>query len=357
MDKRTFEKMLHFKSLKPCIDPGDNVRILAAQSIGEPSTPMTLNTFHFAGRGGTKVTLGVPRLRELLLAASVNVKKYRWWKYRSYAKPNGCNVDGFVFSSLRNSTWKWTIALERTCWNFTSMTTTVKNIALKSFDRLKTRLFRVSVDRSPRNAQNWTAVVVGVQLRFERRLPSTNVSSCRGSLLNDTGAKQCSVHHRSRCTWCPHIDWFIDWSFDHSNQLLMSLQRELFGIVRCWNKLVLWIRSLLIFRASIISLSTVSALNWKTPIDWTISQTLQWMEFSRDWKQTLKPFRRSWLSRRSFKRLSALHSCLFSVLQSIFSPEMRSFLHLNDHLVWSTKWNSALRSRECAIGRFALASA
>lgn len=35
--------------------------LLAAQSIGEPSTQMTLNTFHFAGRGEMNVTLGIPR--------------------------------------------------------------------------------------------------------------------------------------------------------------------------------------------------------------------------------------------------------------------------------------------------------
>ena len=35
----------------------------ACQSIGEPSTQMTLNTFHFAGRGEMNVTLGIPRLR------------------------------------------------------------------------------------------------------------------------------------------------------------------------------------------------------------------------------------------------------------------------------------------------------
>ncbi|CAF1095595.1 unnamed protein product [Rotaria sordida] len=74
MDKRIFEKMIHFKSLKSCIDPGESVGILAAQSIGEPSTQMTLNTFHFAGRGEMNVTLGVPRLRELLMVASQKVK-------------------------------------------------------------------------------------------------------------------------------------------------------------------------------------------------------------------------------------------------------------------------------------------
>ena len=44
------------------------------QSIGEPSTQMTLNTFHFAGRGEMNVTLGIPRLREILMVASSNIK-------------------------------------------------------------------------------------------------------------------------------------------------------------------------------------------------------------------------------------------------------------------------------------------
>lgn len=48
-------------------DPGENVGLMAAQSIGEPSTQMTLNTFHFAGRGEMNVTLGIPRLREILM--------------------------------------------------------------------------------------------------------------------------------------------------------------------------------------------------------------------------------------------------------------------------------------------------
>lgn len=33
------------------VEPGEAVGLLAAQSIGEPSTQMTLNTFHFAGFG------------------------------------------------------------------------------------------------------------------------------------------------------------------------------------------------------------------------------------------------------------------------------------------------------------------
>jgi DNA-directed RNA polymerase I subunit RPA1 len=49
------------------------VGLLAAQSIGEPSTQMTLNTFHFAGRGEMNVTLGIPRLREILMSSGANI--------------------------------------------------------------------------------------------------------------------------------------------------------------------------------------------------------------------------------------------------------------------------------------------
>ena len=43
------------------VAPGEMVGAMAAQSIGEPATQMTLNTFHFAGVSSKNVTLGVPR--------------------------------------------------------------------------------------------------------------------------------------------------------------------------------------------------------------------------------------------------------------------------------------------------------
>lgn len=46
--------------------PGESVGAVAAQSIGEPATQMTLNTFHFAGVSSKNVTLGVPRLEEII---------------------------------------------------------------------------------------------------------------------------------------------------------------------------------------------------------------------------------------------------------------------------------------------------
>ena len=55
------------------VSPGEMVGVLAAQSIGEPATQMTLNTFHFAGVSSKNVTLGVPRLKEILNCAK-NIK-------------------------------------------------------------------------------------------------------------------------------------------------------------------------------------------------------------------------------------------------------------------------------------------
>ncbi|MGC8912855.1 MAG: DNA-directed RNA polymerase subunit A'' [Thermoplasmata archaeon] len=48
------------------IDPHESVGIVAAQSIGEPGTQMTLRTFHYAGVAEMNVTLGLPRLIEIL---------------------------------------------------------------------------------------------------------------------------------------------------------------------------------------------------------------------------------------------------------------------------------------------------
>uniref|UniRef100_H2Z3P3 DNA-directed RNA polymerase subunit n=1 Tax=Ciona savignyi TaxID=51511 RepID=H2Z3P3_CIOSA len=68
------ESLLKMRYQRSLCQPGESVGLLAAQSIGEPSTQMTLNTFHFAGRGEMNVTLGIPRLREILMVASKQIK-------------------------------------------------------------------------------------------------------------------------------------------------------------------------------------------------------------------------------------------------------------------------------------------
>ena len=69
IDKRAFDyiygeiKNKFYRSLS-C--PGEMVGAIAAQSIGEPATQMTLNTFHMAGVSSSNVTLGIPRLKEIM---------------------------------------------------------------------------------------------------------------------------------------------------------------------------------------------------------------------------------------------------------------------------------------------------
>lgn len=51
------------------MEPGSAVGALCAQSIGEPGTQMTLKTFHFAGVASMNITLGVPRIKEIINAS------------------------------------------------------------------------------------------------------------------------------------------------------------------------------------------------------------------------------------------------------------------------------------------------
>ena len=73
-DIRKIRALLWLKYMRSLVEPGEAVGILASQSIGEPSTQMTLNTFHLAGFGAQNVTLGIPRLREIIMVASKKIK-------------------------------------------------------------------------------------------------------------------------------------------------------------------------------------------------------------------------------------------------------------------------------------------
>ena len=63
-----------YRYKRSIVNPGEMVGMIAAQSIGEPTTQMTLNTFHYAGVASkANVTRGVPRMEELLTITS-NIK-------------------------------------------------------------------------------------------------------------------------------------------------------------------------------------------------------------------------------------------------------------------------------------------
>ncbi|MHA1213917.1 MAG: DNA-directed RNA polymerase subunit A'' [Candidatus Hodarchaeales archaeon] len=69
LNKGTVEKILDSVEdayVRSLVEPGEAIGTVAAQSIGEPGTQMTLKTFHYAGVAELNVTLGLPRLIEIL---------------------------------------------------------------------------------------------------------------------------------------------------------------------------------------------------------------------------------------------------------------------------------------------------
>ncbi|KAG0249377.1 hypothetical protein BG011_009370 [Mortierella polycephala] len=72
--ERQMERFLYIcwdKFMKAKIEPASAVGAVGAQSIGEPGTQMTLKTFHFAGVASMNITLGVPRIKEIINAAKM----------------------------------------------------------------------------------------------------------------------------------------------------------------------------------------------------------------------------------------------------------------------------------------------
>ncbi|MFZ2411509.1 MAG: DNA-directed RNA polymerase subunit A'', partial [Candidatus Methanoperedens sp.] len=64
MDEITERVLTGYNNAK--IEAGEAAGVVSAQSIGEPGTQMTMRTFHYAGVAEINVTLGLPRLIEIV---------------------------------------------------------------------------------------------------------------------------------------------------------------------------------------------------------------------------------------------------------------------------------------------------
>ncbi|KAG4992883.1 hypothetical protein JHK87_026340 [Glycine soja] len=100
--------------LQSLVVPGEMIGVVAAQSIGEPATQMTLNTFHFAGVSAKNVTLGVPRLRELInVAKSIKTPSLSVYlkpdagKTKERAKTVQCALEYTTLRSVTQATEVW----------------------------------------------------------------------------------------------------------------------------------------------------------------------------------------------------------------------------------------------------------
>ena len=87
------------------ITPGESIGIIAAQSIGEPTTQLTLNTFHSAGISAKNVTLGVPRFKELINVAKTLKSPSMYIVVESANNQEevdkvACNIEGLYLNAM-----------------------------------------------------------------------------------------------------------------------------------------------------------------------------------------------------------------------------------------------------------------
>ncbi|MBR9680502.1 MAG: DNA-directed RNA polymerase subunit A'' [Candidatus Altiarchaeota archaeon] len=70
LDKKKFMKMAKVAYEKTLVAPGEAIGVVTAQSMGEPGTQLTMRTYHYAGVLEMNVTLGLPRVIEIVDARS-----------------------------------------------------------------------------------------------------------------------------------------------------------------------------------------------------------------------------------------------------------------------------------------------
>ncbi len=92
--------------VRSLIEPGEAAGIVSAQSIGEPGTQMTLRTFHFAGVKEQNVTLGLPRLIEIVDARKIpstpTMTIYLEKKYRNKREKAEEVANAITFATLED---------------------------------------------------------------------------------------------------------------------------------------------------------------------------------------------------------------------------------------------------------------
>lgn len=118
--------------LKKEIDPYEAVGIIAAQSIGEPGTQMTMRTFHFAGVREMNVTLGLPRLIEIVDARRIPSTP----SMSIYLKPEFEKSREMVEKVMREIENTTLIDVSELETDVGEMTITIKPIAFRMKDRL-----------------------------------------------------------------------------------------------------------------------------------------------------------------------------------------------------------------------------
>ncbi|KAH3683659.1 hypothetical protein WICPIJ_005343 [Wickerhamomyces pijperi] len=160
------------------VHPGEMVGVVAAQSIGEPATQMTLNTFHFAGVASKKVTSGVPRLKEILNVAK-NMKTPSSTVYLDPEYANDQNLAKEIRSAIEHTTLKSVTVATEIFYDPNPRETIIPedeemvflhfeipdDEILNTVDKQSPWLLRIELDRAAMNDKDLTMAEVGEKIK------------------------------------------------------------------------------------------------------------------------------------------------------------------------------------------------
>ncbi|CEP25183.1 unnamed protein product [Cyberlindnera jadinii] len=160
------------------VHPGEMVGIVAAQSIGEPATQMTLNTFHFAGVASKKVTSGVPRLKEILnVAKTMKTPSLTVYLEPEYASDQEKAKE--IRSAIEHTTLKSVTVATEIYYDPDPRSTTIEDdeemVQLHfeipdeeteaTLDKQSPWLLRIELDRAAMNDKDLTMAEVGEKIK------------------------------------------------------------------------------------------------------------------------------------------------------------------------------------------------
>ncbi|KAH3680951.1 hypothetical protein WICMUC_000094 [Wickerhamomyces mucosus] len=163
---------------KAVVHPGEMVGVVAAQSIGEPATQMTLNTFHFAGVASKKVTSGVPRLKEILNVAK-NMKTPSSTVYLDPSYANDQNLAKEIRSAIEHTTLKSITVATEIYYDPDPRATVIEedeemvylnfeipdDEILRTVDKQSPWLLRIELDRAAMNDKDLSMWEVGEKIK------------------------------------------------------------------------------------------------------------------------------------------------------------------------------------------------
>jgi len=157
---------------KAIVAPGEMVGMIAAQSIGEPTTQMTLNTFHFAGVASkSNVTRGVPRIEEIL-SLSANPKNPSCSVYLKKNEERDQKNAQKVMTKLEHTTLRGLVDSVQICFDPDDMNTLIdedKNTMqqYKEFENLIDECLGTAITGDDKQKSKW---VVRLELNTEAML-------------------------------------------------------------------------------------------------------------------------------------------------------------------------------------------